>query len=403
MSDVTRLKNRARREEQRENWSRAIELYTKALSESQQRADSVSDVSLYNRIGDIYLRIGQKNTAVRYYEEAIERYAEHGLHASAIALCNKVLRIHTGRSSIYLQLGRLHLATNLIADAHAHYLRYAKSMREFGDDEAALEGLEELIDATGEAKIVDLWTEYLSSAIAPGVAEERVEAFRGALTSHGFDPDAILDKVREAERGTDSTTPPTTDLDDSGIDSAAEEEVVPLPLLEHQAAETDAPSVFTREGIPEDQEPLDEDGSILSEEIFSLEESSFLDEVGTGVSAEALTGSAGPASEAISDSDDEVPEFLEGESTPWEMDEEEAEAWQPAPDGPGVEGPATWDAEPILDRVEAPPVESPTVSDSPEIGARDACEAPVFEPHEDEALLVASSDGVEPSLEAQGT
>ena len=116
MGDVTKLKNRARREEQRENWSRAIELYTEALTASQKRADSVSDVSLYNRIGDIYLRIGQKNTAVRYYEEAIERYAEHELHASAIALCNKVLRIHNGRSSIFLQLGRLHLATNLIAD-----------------------------------------------------------------------------------------------------------------------------------------------------------------------------------------------------------------------------------------------------------------------------------------------
>lgn len=205
MATVNQLKNRARGEEQRENWSGAIELYTQALEASRNGGAAFADLSLYNRIGDIYLRIGQKNTAVRYYEQAIERYAEQDLHASAIALCNKVLRIHPERSTVFLQLGRLHLATNLIADARAYYHKYAESMRERGTHEAALEALEELIDETGDAQTLDLWVSWLGELAEQDVALERVDEARSRLISHGIDPDQVLDQVRsQVTRGPDA-------------------------------------------------------------------------------------------------------------------------------------------------------------------------------------------------------
>jgi len=199
MSQVNQLKNKARREEQRENWSRAIELYTQALDASRKGGEAFADLSLYNRIGDIYLRIGQKNTAVRYYEQAIERYADQDLHTSAIALCNKVLRIHPERSTIFLQLGRLHLATNLIADARAHYHKYAEAMREHGSEEAGLDALEELIERTGDSQTLDLWIAWLVEMPDREAALSRVEECRGSLISHGIGPDQVVRQVETGE------------------------------------------------------------------------------------------------------------------------------------------------------------------------------------------------------------
>jgi len=83
------------------------------------------------------------------------------------------------------------------------------------------------------------------------------------------------------------------------------------------------------------------------------------------------------------------------------VDDEEAGVWQSDIDGPAVGGPADWEAEPVLDGVEPPAGAPRTAPDTPGSGPRDVCEAPVLEPHEDEILLVASSDGIEPSLDLE--
>ncbi len=199
MSTVNQLKNKARREEQRENWSRAIEYYTKALDSSRAEDETFADLSLYNRIGDIYLRIGQKNTAVWYYEQAIERYSEQDLHTSAIALCNKVLRVLPERSTVFLQLGRLHLATSLIADARMYFHRYATSMRERGGATAGYEALEELIGLTGDQPTLSLWMSWLSAETDPFASDRRVELAREALEGQGLDPAEVIERVRTGD------------------------------------------------------------------------------------------------------------------------------------------------------------------------------------------------------------
>ncbi len=239
MAKLNQLKNRARREEQRENWSRAIELYTQALEVSQRTGEGFGDLSLYNRIGDIYLRIGQKNTAVRYYEQAIDRYAEQELHTSAIALCNKVLRVLPDRTGIFLRLGRLHLATNLVAEARNHYHRYANAIRDSGRNDAALDSLEELFEHTGDGPTLKLWIDWLREMSERPEAELRVEAFRDTLVAQGADPDDVLARVRAAVAPTLPDGAPASDdpitgalPEPDGIDEGADEEVVPLPLLD---------------------------------------------------------------------------------------------------------------------------------------------------------------------------
>ena len=138
------LKNEARRAEQRSDWARAIELYKSAIRLEDERG-SGSDVGVYNRVGDLYLRQGNTAAAVEYYEQAADRYAAHGLHTSAIALCNKILRIAPDRDEVYGRLARLHASTGLLAEARGAFLRFAERMRETDRLSEALEAVQDLV------------------------------------------------------------------------------------------------------------------------------------------------------------------------------------------------------------------------------------------------------------------
>ena len=173
MADINRLKNRARREEQRENWSRAIDLYMQALSASEKKGGSVGDLSLYNRIGDIHLRSGDQDQAVEFYERAIDLYAVQDLHSSAIALCNKVLRVLPSRVGIYRKLGRLQLTTGLLAEARVNFLRFATEISE-SDPAASLEALEEFAMETGDPEMVARFADELSRVESPDDASARL-------------------------------------------------------------------------------------------------------------------------------------------------------------------------------------------------------------------------------------
>ena len=57
------------------------------------------DLSLYNRVGDLYLKVNDTAAAVRSYERAVDLYADQGFFNNAIALCGKILRVNPGRTA----------------------------------------------------------------------------------------------------------------------------------------------------------------------------------------------------------------------------------------------------------------------------------------------------------------
>lgn len=210
MADINKLKNKARREEQRENWSRAIELYKRALLESEKERDGAADLSLFNRIGDIHMRLGDKRTAVQFYEQAIQRYAEQDLHTSAIALCNKVLRILPDRVETIRQLGHLQAATGLVAEARGNYLRYAAEQMRHKRVDLALEALEECVEATADQqaglRLAELFVELGRRA----EALQRLQSLRERLAGRGTDVSRL--EARIAELGEDSRTAVEADV-----------------------------------------------------------------------------------------------------------------------------------------------------------------------------------------------
>ena len=82
---IESLKEQARRHEQEEEWARALGLYLQAIDEAAK--EEQTDISLYNRAGDIQTRMGNLDGAVLHYEQAIELYLEADLPNNAIAVC----------------------------------------------------------------------------------------------------------------------------------------------------------------------------------------------------------------------------------------------------------------------------------------------------------------------------
>ena len=436
MAKVNALKNKARREEQRENWSKAIELYTQALDASRKDGEAFADLSLYNRIGDIYLRIGQKNTAVRYYEQAIERYADQDLHTSAIALCNKVLRIQPGRSTVFLQLGRLHLATNLIADARAHYHKYAESMRERGSEPAALQALEELIEDTGDPQTVTLWVTWLAAMEEQAEALERIEEVRSSLIAHGIGPESLIEQVRtgvvegvEVESAPGEAPDPLAgaflSTTEPGEPAATEPEVVAEEPEDADVVEIDddasagnaAVDAPAMEGVVAAGDPGTAEGS--GAEDVREEPVSAADQVVVPEPAPLELGSARW--------DDEAEELLAELNGPFEAAwaAHESESHDPPPvaderprldaqperaEAPAVAGADTPDAEstesladpadPVRDR---PWADSPDLTDSETLAATGpvghGAESPARDPDEDPASLDAGAAVVDDSVE----
>ena len=53
--NLEKLKDTARKYEQKEDWRRAIEVYLKAIQQIESGQETSPDLSLYNRVGDLYL------------------------------------------------------------------------------------------------------------------------------------------------------------------------------------------------------------------------------------------------------------------------------------------------------------------------------------------------------------
>jgi tetratricopeptide (TPR) repeat protein len=210
MSRHDQFKNEARKAEQRSDWARAIELYKSAIRLEDERGAGV-DVGVYNRVGDLYLRQGDNPAAVEYYEQAADRYAANGLHTSAIALCNKILRIAPDRDEVYGRLARLHASTGLLAEARSAFLRFADRMRETDRLSDALEAVQDIVTLTGDEELRTAFAEQLAGAGLEAQAVAQLRLVYQARVAQGRNAQDIREKIVALDPDADpagSTAPP---------------------------------------------------------------------------------------------------------------------------------------------------------------------------------------------------
>ena len=149
MSRLEKLKERARALEGKDPKG-AIEAWLDVLKGQEEEGDPNPDLSVFNRIGDLYLKVKDPALAADYYDRAVDKYAELGFHNNAIAMCNKVLRNAPGRQNTYLKLAKLYAAKGFMGAAKQNFVDYAERMHKTGKIQQAFAALKEFADLSGE-------------------------------------------------------------------------------------------------------------------------------------------------------------------------------------------------------------------------------------------------------------
>ncbi|HPW18638.1 MAG TPA: tetratricopeptide repeat protein [Candidatus Aminicenantes bacterium] len=117
----------------------AIAEYEKlALSDPQ-------DVGTLNIIGDLYVRLGHVDRAVRSFENVAEEYERRGLYSQALAIAKKINRLVPGDVETALKLGDLYAQQGFVADAKKVFASVASRLAEAGRTADAVTVFEKVV------------------------------------------------------------------------------------------------------------------------------------------------------------------------------------------------------------------------------------------------------------------
>jgi tetratricopeptide (TPR) repeat protein len=203
---LEKLKDTARKFEQKEDWRKAIETYAKAIQQMESGREAAPDLSLYNRIGDLYLKINDTQAAVRHYERAVDLYADQGFFNNAIALCGKVLRVNPGRTQTYLKLAQLHARKNVVIEAKRNLLEFIERMNAQGQLDEAFGAVKDFADQfSGSQEIRLMLVELLRASQRAEEAHEQLDKLCTELEATG-DIGAAR-RTRERLEGDDDAGP----------------------------------------------------------------------------------------------------------------------------------------------------------------------------------------------------
>jgi len=217
MSNVEKLKKKAAEFEQKKQFDRALEVYVQIIEHTKENEEK--DVAIYNRVGDLYLRLNKTDQAVTYYEQAVDLYTDGGYLNNAIALCNKILRHAPKRNQIYYKLGKISAKKGFNSDAKKNFLEYADRMHKAGRDTDAFKALEEFADlCPGQDDIRLMLADQLAKAGKTQEAVQQLQILHESLDAEGRTGEAAatvkrmqsLDPTVEPRR---SNAPRTTESD----------------------------------------------------------------------------------------------------------------------------------------------------------------------------------------------
>jgi tetratricopeptide (TPR) repeat protein len=217
MSNVEKLKKKAAEFEQKKQFDKALEVYLQIIGHSEGQEDR--DVTVYNRVGDLYLRLNKTDQAVNYYEQAVDLYTDGGYLNNAIALCNKILRHAPARHQIYYKLGKISAKKGFNSDAKKNFLEYADRMHRAGKDTDAFKALQEFADlCPGQDDIRLMLADQLAKAGKTVEAIEQLQILHESLDAEGrtAEAEATVQRIHSLDPAMEPRRSKTPAKRDSG-------------------------------------------------------------------------------------------------------------------------------------------------------------------------------------------
>lgn len=287
--NLEKLKDTARKHEQREDWRKAIDAYQRVIQHYDSGREADADLTIYNRVGDLHLKLNDPGSAVQSYERAAELYAEQGFLNNAIALCGKMLRVNPGRVQVYLQLAHLHARKNVVSEAKRNLIEYMERMNTLGRLDEAFGQLKAFADQhSANQDIRMMLVELLRAASRTEEAQEQLERIASELEARGDRAGAR--KTRERIQSIDAPDDgePTRGNDlvflETGFEpphlSSRREPAPPRQPEPLQPAEPE-PAPAPVEGLDTFEPPVIAAETVQAEQLADLQPSTFETDEGT--------------------------------------------------------------------------------------------------------------------------
>jgi len=127
-------------------------------------ADNPNDAMTLNRLGDLYVRTGKNEEAVKLFTQIAERYTEDGFFVKAIAIFKKIIKLDPTRLPVYERLAELYHKQGLVSEARTQYQVLVDYYLKHGKSDSAETVLEKMTaldsgDPTPHVKLAEIYHE----------------------------------------------------------------------------------------------------------------------------------------------------------------------------------------------------------------------------------------------------
>jgi tetratricopeptide (TPR) repeat protein len=120
--------------------------------------------NLFNEIGDLHLKVGDRREAFRSFHDAVDAYSGVGLHNNAVAVCKKILRLNPQDPVVCGKLALLRHRQGFPLEAVSYSLTFLDNLLAAADvpGEKYRELVVEIATAAGdESQVLERAVEYL--------------------------------------------------------------------------------------------------------------------------------------------------------------------------------------------------------------------------------------------------
>jgi tetratricopeptide (TPR) repeat protein len=171
-----------------------------AITEFKKLAeDNPRDMNIANKLGDLFLRAGKNQDAIRYFLRIAEFYAGDGFFLKAIAMYKKISKLDPANMDCLEKLAGLYQQQGLTIEAKAQFLQVAEHFLKAGQLKKAIEVYPKVLEVEPDNLKVRLtYAELLVRASSPKEAAREYRSAAQDLARKGMLDEAI----RVAQKGT---------------------------------------------------------------------------------------------------------------------------------------------------------------------------------------------------------
>jgi tetratricopeptide (TPR) repeat protein len=172
--------------------------YDKAIAQYKKLVDSDKrDVRSLLKIGDLYVRKGDRGSAIETYQSVAGHYSAQGFFLKAIAVYKQILKLDPSRLDAQVRLGEMYEQLQLISDAMSVFEDVSNGFMRAGDTDQALAMLGKMVELDPEH--IPVRIKYAEALSRAGRTQEAADEFeQGAFLLR--DQGRLDDYIKVAER-----------------------------------------------------------------------------------------------------------------------------------------------------------------------------------------------------------